>query len=71
MTAEPNDLWFAILLIPLLAIGGYTLISLTDTHAATRPHQQKLFLIAFGIRVLGALAIYELGLSSIVGDEDP
>ena len=70
MTPEPNDLWFAILLIPMLAVGGYALISLTATHAATRPHQQKLFLIAFGIRVLGALAIYEMGLGSIVGDED-
>lgn len=70
MTPEPNDLWFALLLIPLLAIGGYALISLTDTHAETRAHQKKLFLIAFAIRVLGALAIYEIGLANIVGDED-
>jgi hypothetical protein len=59
------------LLFFLVILGlGLWMISQTRTHIQTRSFQLKLFLIAMLVRFLAALAIYEFGLSNVIGDED-
>ena len=70
MYKTQNDLGFGVIMFLVLAALGCWLITLTKNHQQTRHHQIKLFLIAMGVRFLAALAIYEFGLVSIVGDED-
>lgn len=55
--------------LALLGLGVWMILQ-TRTHVQTKSHQVRLFVIAMLVRFLGALAIYEFGLSSVIGDED-
>jgi hypothetical protein len=65
-----NDLIPGLLFFVVLLMGGVWLISQTRTHVQTRHNQVKLFVIAILVRFAATLAIYEMGLSSVIGDED-
>lgn len=64
------DLLSGLALIVALGIIGYLLIPLTRNHRATLSLQGRIFLIAFGVRFLAAIAVYQFDLVSVLGDED-
>lgn len=70
MGSNQSDLFPGLVFFFSLIGIGLLIISRSHTHIQTRSFQIKLFLIAILVRFTGALVIYELGLSSIIGDED-
>jgi hypothetical protein len=70
MKTEDQGLLPGIALACLFAIAGCALVLMGRRHRATLHAQIRLFLIAFGVRLALALAIYQFGLVQYVGDED-
>jgi 4-amino-4-deoxy-L-arabinose transferase-like glycosyltransferase len=72
MDGQPNnnDLFLGIVFLLLFAGLGSFLLTLTDKHYQTRREQIKLFLIAIGVRFAASIVVYEMGLVSVLGDED-
>src|SRR5262249_24855024 len=71
MDGQPNnDLFLGLVFLLLFAALGSFLLTLTRKHYQTRREQIKLFLCALGVRFAASIVIYELGLSSVLGDED-
>jgi hypothetical protein len=65
-----NDLFLGIVFILLFAALGCYLLTLTRKHYQTRHEQTKLFLCALAVRFAASIVVYEMGLSSVLGDED-
>ncbi len=65
-----NDLFLGIVFVLLFAGLGSYLLTLTRKHYQTRHEQIKLFLVALGVRFLASIVVYEMGLVSVLGDED-
>ena len=65
-----NDLLTGTIFLLVFAGLGSFLVTLTRKHYQTRNEQIKLFLFALGIRFVASIVVYELGLSSVLGDED-
>ncbi|MGH9769694.1 MAG: hypothetical protein ACREAB_19905, partial [Blastocatellia bacterium] len=71
MDGQPdNDLFFGIVFLLIFAALGCFLITLTRKHYQTRQEQIKLFLVALGVRFAASIVVYEMGLVSVLGDED-
>jgi len=71
MNGQPdNDLFLGIAFALLFAGLGSYLLTLTRQHYQTRHEQIKLFLCAFGVRFAASIIVYEMGLVSVLGDED-
>ncbi|MCI0664546.1 MAG: hypothetical protein L0220_26090, partial [Acidobacteria bacterium] len=72
MNGQPdnNDLFLGIVFLLMFAGLGSFLLTLTHKHYQTRREQIKLFLIALGVRFAASIVVYEMGLVSVLGDED-
>ena len=71
MYGQPNnDLFLGIIFLLVFAGFGSFLLTLTKKHYQTRNEQIKLFLIALAVRFAASVVVYEMGLSSVLGDED-
>ena len=70
MGNNQSDLVPGVMFFLVLLGLGIWMISMTRTHVQTKSQQVRLFAMAMIVRFAAALAIYEFGLSSIVGDED-
>ncbi|HWP42160.1 MAG TPA: glycosyltransferase family 39 protein, partial [Blastocatellia bacterium] len=64
------DLPFGLVLFVLFSLIGSLAIFLTRNHRDTIVFQVRLFLIAFAVRFMASVAIYQFGLVSVLGDED-
>src|SRR5215510_13878961 len=71
MNGQPDgDLFFGIVFLLLFAALGSFLLTLTRKHRQTQREQIKLFLCALGVRFAASIAVYEMGLVKVLGDED-
>ncbi len=72
MNAQPdnNDLFLGMIFLLLFGGLGVGLLTLTRKHYQTKREQIKLFLCALGVRFLASIVVYEMGLVSVLGDED-
>src|SRR5215831_15094358 len=67
---QQNDLFLGLVFLLIFAAVGSFLITLTRKHYQTRHEQIKIFLYALAARFGASIVVYELGLSSVLGDED-
>src|SRR5262249_11984956 len=71
MNGQPdNDLFLGIVFVLLFGALGSFLLTLTRKHYQTRREQIKLFFCALGVRFAASIVVYEMGLVSVLGDED-
>jgi hypothetical protein len=64
------DLPFGLVLVVLFSVVGVLAILYTRHHRDTIVFQIKLFICAYLLRFLASIVIYQLGLVSVLGDED-
>jgi hypothetical protein len=69
MNQDP-DPFFALVLFVLLGGLGSAALFITRSHRQTIQFQIKLFLLAFAVRFIMAIVVYQFGLVKILGDED-
>src|SRR6185295_2586317 len=69
MNSDP-DLLFGIILFVMLAVIGSLALLVTRNHRQTMQRQVWLFVSALAVRFAMSIAIYEVGLVKVLGDED-
>jgi hypothetical protein len=67
---QSNDLSFALVMLVMLTGLGIGLLTLTRHHRESLAWQGRLFVVAFVVRFLASLVVYEFGLVRVLGDED-
>src|ERR1051325_8508101 len=70
MNPNDPDLPFGLVLFVVLGLLGSLLLLTTRNHRETIIAQIRLFVVAFALRFLASVVIYQFGLVAVLGDED-